>query len=97
MSIQDVIRPWADQYKTIHAVAHWDDSERKRSGDYDSAFEQAASDAEQLLKQSRAARDLAERCRREGSVRTMRVAASDARFFLNCNTPADLAAVQRRL
>jgi hypothetical protein len=30
-------------------VAHWDDAQRKRSGDYSRAYEQAASQAEALL------------------------------------------------
>jgi hypothetical protein len=33
----------------VHAVAHWDEAERKRAGDYDRAFENAAEEAEQLL------------------------------------------------
>ncbi len=40
---------WADEYGPIHAVAHWDDRQRKSAGDYDRAFEQAASNAERLL------------------------------------------------
>jgi len=40
---------WATQYEPIHAVAHWDDAQRKRTANYDAAFEQAAKQAEQLL------------------------------------------------
>jgi len=40
---------WAEQYSPIHAVAHWDDRQRKGAGDYDRAYEQAAKEAEQLL------------------------------------------------
>jgi hypothetical protein len=40
---------WAEKYKPIHAVAHWDDRQRKASGNYDDAFEEAADEAEQLL------------------------------------------------
>ncbi len=44
------IESWAQQYEPIHAVAHWDDRQRKRvGGNYDSAFENAAQQAEKLL------------------------------------------------
>jgi hypothetical protein len=48
---------WAGQYAPVHAVAHWDDHQRKSAGDYDRAYEQAAKEAEQLL--ARAGRALA--------------------------------------
>jgi len=40
---------WGTEYAPIHAVAHWDDRQRKSSGNYDRAFEQAAKEAERLL------------------------------------------------
>ncbi|HWD91461.1 MAG TPA: hypothetical protein VG938_03845 [Verrucomicrobiae bacterium] len=40
---------WALQYAPVHAVAHWDDRQRKGAGNYDRAFEQAAREAEALL------------------------------------------------
>jgi hypothetical protein len=40
---------WAAKYAPIHAVAHWDDHQRKSSKNYDEAFEDAADEAEQLL------------------------------------------------
>ncbi len=43
------VRAWADEYATVHAVAHWDDRQRKSAGDYDRAYEEAASAAEALL------------------------------------------------
>jgi hypothetical protein len=43
------MKTWADQYAPVHAVAHWEDRQRKSSGDYDRAFEQAAAEAEKLL------------------------------------------------
>jgi hypothetical protein len=46
--LQGPITRWADAYAPVHAVAHWDDRQRK-SGDYDAAFERAASQAEKLL------------------------------------------------
>jgi hypothetical protein len=47
--LQRLIKPWAEEYAPIHAVAHWEDRQRKSVGDYDAAFEQAASQAEALL------------------------------------------------
>jgi hypothetical protein len=40
---------WAGLYAPVHAVAHWDDRQRKRAGDYDRAFETGAKEAEALL------------------------------------------------
>jgi len=61
--IPDAIRgdldTWAQQYSPIHAVAHWDDRQRKGAGNYDRAYEQAAKEAEALL--SRAGHQLAPR------------------------------------
>ena len=42
---------WATQYEPIHAVAHWDDRQRKGAGNYDRAYENAAQQAERLLAQ----------------------------------------------
>ena len=50
------IEAWAQQYEPIHAVAHWDDRQRRSAGNYDAAFENAAEQAEQLL--GRAGKDL---------------------------------------
>lgn len=44
-----LIRGWAEEYSPVHAVAHWDEAEQKRAGDYDDAFEDAANKAETLL------------------------------------------------
>ena len=48
--LQAELRAWADQYAPVHAVAHWDDQQRKSAGDYDRAYEKAAEDAERLLR-----------------------------------------------
>lgn len=48
-SLRAELDAWAASYSTVHAVAHWDDAQRKSSGDYDRAYEQAANDAERLL------------------------------------------------
>lgn len=51
--IPESVRPdleyWAEQYAPVHAVAHWDDRQRKSSGNYDRAYDQAAKEAEALL------------------------------------------------
>ena len=49
VSVRSEIGEWAARYSAVHAVAHWDDSQRKASGDYDHAFETAAEEAERLL------------------------------------------------
>lgn len=40
---------WAEQYAPVHAVAHWDDRQRKSAGDYEHAYDNAAQEAEGLL------------------------------------------------
>lgn len=47
--IRPELEAWAMQYEPVHAVAHWDDRQRKAAGNYDRAFENAALDAERLL------------------------------------------------
>src|SRR5437867_2875388 len=32
--IQAALREWAERYAPVHAVAHWDDAQRKRAGNY---------------------------------------------------------------
>jgi hypothetical protein len=51
-SLQVELKAWAEQYAPVHAVAHWDDRQRKSTGDYDRAFENAAAEAERLLMQA---------------------------------------------
>lgn len=53
------LQTWAERYGSVHAVAHWEEAERKRAGDYDRAFERAAEQAEELL--AEAGRQLAPR------------------------------------
>ena len=43
------LEAWATEYEPVHAVAHWDDRQRKATGNYDRAFENAALEAERLL------------------------------------------------
>lgn len=47
--VQGDLDEWASQYASVHAVAHWDDRQRKIAGDYDHAYENAAERAEELL------------------------------------------------
>ena len=48
-NVRSSLQAWAERYAPVHAVAHWDDSQRKGSGDYERAYEKAAKDAERLL------------------------------------------------
>lgn len=43
------LEAWAAAYAPVHAVAHWEDAQRKSCGDYDHALDQAAEQAEGLL------------------------------------------------
>src|SRR5262245_58869057 len=47
--LQEEVRSWAQQYSPLHAVAHWDDAQRKRCGNYDGRFDDAADEVEELL------------------------------------------------
>ncbi|MBM3871514.1 MAG: hypothetical protein FJ392_11205 [Verrucomicrobia bacterium] len=49
MDVQKLLRNWAEKYGPVHQVAHWDDRQQKRAGNYDRALEDAASEAERLL------------------------------------------------
>ncbi|SPE62416.1 conserved hypothetical protein [Verrucomicrobia bacterium] len=49
--IRGELETWAARYEPVHAVAHWDDSQRK-AADYDRAAENAAEEAERLLAQA---------------------------------------------
>lgn len=51
-ALQGRLQSWAEQYAPVHAVAHWDDRQRKAAGDYDRAYESAAEEAEGLLAQA---------------------------------------------
>jgi hypothetical protein len=58
-AFQGELQNWASRYAPVHAVAHWDDRQRKAAGDYDHAYETAAEEAERLL--AEAGRQLAPR------------------------------------
>ena len=48
-AVREDLDKWASQYEPVHAVAHWDDRQRKSARNYDRAYEQAAKEAEALL------------------------------------------------
>jgi hypothetical protein len=50
--VRSDIEAWAARYEPVHAVAHWDDRQRKSAGDYEHAYENAAEQAEALLAQA---------------------------------------------
>ena len=47
--LQSVVKAWAEEYSPVHAVAHWEDRQRKSAGNYEEACENAAKEAERLL------------------------------------------------
>lgn len=47
--LQKDVQRWADDYSAVHAVAHWDDQQRRKVADYDEACDDAADRAEELL------------------------------------------------
>ena len=55
--VREEIKKWANEYEPVHAVAHWEDRQRKSVANYDRAYEDAALSAERLLEL--AGRDLA--------------------------------------
>ena len=48
-NLRPALRKWSDEYAAVHEVAHWDDRERKKCGNYDQAVDDAAARAEKLL------------------------------------------------
>jgi hypothetical protein len=48
-AVRKEIREWAEKYGPLHAVAHWDEEQRKRAADYDQELEDAAEEVERLL------------------------------------------------
>lgn len=47
--LRPVLEAWGAKYAPVHAVAHWDDRQRKSAGNYDRAYDNAAKEAERLL------------------------------------------------
>lgn len=56
LAIRTQLQDWASVYGPVHAVAHWDDRQRKSAGNYERAFETAAEQAEAFL--AKAGREL---------------------------------------
>jgi hypothetical protein len=50
--LRPAVQTWANEYGEAHAVAHWDDRQRRNEADYDKQFEDAAQRAERLLTQA---------------------------------------------
>lgn len=50
--LQPAMKQWVEKYAPVHAVAHWDDRQRKACPNYEQAYEQAATEAEVLLRYS---------------------------------------------
>ncbi|MFM2081862.1 MAG: hypothetical protein RL380_553 [Verrucomicrobiota bacterium] len=48
-TVKPELAAWATAYAPIHAVAHWDDAQIKKSRNYDRDYEAAAQEAERLL------------------------------------------------
>ena len=57
VGVRNHLESWASDYAGVHSVAHWDDEQRKKAGNYDRAYEKAAEEAEALL--ARGGRELA--------------------------------------
>jgi hypothetical protein len=49
LELQDQIKAWAEKYAPIHAIAHWDDAQRKQARDYEAQLEEAARQVERCL------------------------------------------------
>ena len=48
-SLREGLSQWAEDYSSIHGVAHWDETRRRSHSNYEQAFEDAAQQSEQLL------------------------------------------------
>lgn len=48
-NVREDLERWAELYAPVHAVAHWDDRQRKATRNYERALENAAKEAEALL------------------------------------------------
>lgn len=48
-AVQPALRKWCVEYNQVHDVAHWDDRQRKQSGNYERAYDEAATRAEKLI------------------------------------------------
>ena len=46
---QNLLKKWAEEYAAVHAVAHWEESERSSAASYEEAYDNAGEEAERLL------------------------------------------------
>jgi len=51
--LQPRVRDWAMRYDAVHQVAHWDDTRRLSTPNYDDMVDMAAEEAEKLLAEAR--------------------------------------------
>ena len=51
-TLRPPIQTWSNDYAAAHAVAHWDDRQRKAARDYERAYEDAAATSEKLLREA---------------------------------------------
>jgi hypothetical protein len=49
VALQEELKVWAQTYAPVHAVAHWEDRQRRSVADYERSCETAAQKAEKLL------------------------------------------------
>lgn len=49
-ALREKIETWAEDYASVHAVAHYDENQMRALGNYDDTFEKAATDAERYLR-----------------------------------------------
>lgn len=47
--LETEIRTWSERYAEIHAVAHWNETQKQRCKDYEQAYNDAAQSAEEML------------------------------------------------
>jgi hypothetical protein len=47
--VQESLRSWVGKYAPLHAVAHWEEGQRKEAGDYERALDDSADEIESLL------------------------------------------------
>jgi hypothetical protein len=47
--LKEPLKQWAETYAPIHAVAHWDEQQRKSVPNYDQKIESSAVEVEKLM------------------------------------------------
>jgi hypothetical protein len=47
--LREDLRRWAEEYAAVHAVAHWDETQRRTTTNYEQSLDEAADSAERLL------------------------------------------------